>query len=116
MALFSTHKTASRERRRRRTRAKVAGTSERPRLTVYKSNQYIYTQLIDDETGETLVSASSQGSQASGQEAAKKVAEELVKKASKEGITKAVFDRGGYPYKGNIRVVAETAREGGLDI
>lgn len=100
-------KQSARDRKRKKIRAKIYGTSERPRLSVFKSNTAIYAQLIDDVKGATLAGAN--GSDA------KKVGAELAKLASTKSIKKVVFDRGGYIYTGKVRALAESAREGGLE-
>lgn len=104
-------------RRHRRVRAKVRGTRERPRLSVFRSNQHIYLQLVDDEQGKTLISSSDLevknkrlSKLAKAEEAGKIIAE----KALKKKIKKIVFDRGGYKYHGRVKAVAEGARKGGL--
>lgn len=101
-----------------RVRAKVFGTVEVPRLNVFRSNTNIYAQIIDDENGKTLVSASSLDlklSNGSNIEAATKVGEAVAEKAVKAGITKVVFDRGGYQYHGRVQALAEAARSKGLE-
>jgi large subunit ribosomal protein L18 len=114
-----------RERRHRahlRVRSRVAGTGERPRLSVYKSLRYIYAQVIDDTRGETLAAAGSGDAAVRGQlskgtssqEAAKLVGQLVAERARERGIEKVVFDRGGYVYHGNVRALAEAAREKGL--
>lgn len=111
----SEQKTASRLRRRLRIRAKVFGTAERPRLSVFKSNKYMYAQLIDDTTGKTLAAASTKDSKAKTMlEGAKEVGTDIAKKALAKKIERVVFDRGGYIYTGKIKAVAEGARAGGL--
>ncbi|HZS43323.1 MAG TPA: 50S ribosomal protein L18 [Candidatus Paceibacterota bacterium] len=108
-------KTEQRNRRRKRIRAKVSGTKSMPRLSVFKSNKYIYAQLIDDEGGKTLATSSSMKVKGKGKtEQARKVGEDLAKKAEAQKIKKAVFDRGGFVYTGRVRALAEGAREGGL--
>ena len=107
---------AIRQRIHARIRQKMAGTAERPRLNVYRSLNHIYAQVIDDQKGETLVSASSiklktGGNVASAKEIGKAVAEQAVK----QGIKKVVFDRGGYLYHGRIKALADAAREAGLE-
>ncbi|KAF5056455.1 50S ribosomal protein L18 [Proteiniclasticum sp. QWL-01] len=113
------NKTASRERRHVRVRRKVTGTSERPRLSVYRSEKNIYAQIIDDTKGVTLVAASSLDKEFEGTgwniEAAKKVGEAVAKKAKNAGIDKVVFDRGGYIYHGRVQALADAAREAGLE-
>ncbi len=96
----------NRERRHKRIRAKVKGTAERPRLSVYKSNRYMEAQLIDDTAGKTIVSGK--------MDDAKKLGSEIAKLAKGKGITAAVFDRGGFRYTGRVATLAEAAREGGL--
>jgi len=109
------YKTAQRLRRRNRIRAKVFGTSERPRLSVFKSNKYISAQLIDDNAGVTLAAASSKTlAKQAPLAAASLVGKEIAKLASAKKITKVVFDRGGYIYTGKIKAIADGAREGGL--
>ena len=101
-----------------RVRTKVFGTTEVPRLNVYRSNTNIYAQIINDEEGKTLVSASSlenKGVNGSNVEAASKVGEAVAEKAVKAGITKVVFDRGGYQYHGRVQALAEAARSKGLE-
>ena len=107
-----------RQRIHSRIRQKMAGTAERPRLNVYRSLSHIYVQVIDDQTGHTLVSASSMqlklktgGNIASAKEIGKAVAELAVAK----GIKKVVFDRGGYLYHGRVKALADAAREAGLE-
>ena len=107
-----------RQQRHRRVRKKVVGTADRPRLAVYRSNRYIYAQLIDDYAGRTLVSVSSLGNDSEGDRTtqAKAVGEQLAARAKEAGITRVTFDRGGFQYHGRVRAVAEGAREGGLDL
>jgi large subunit ribosomal protein L18 len=95
------------ERRHKRIRSKVKGTEERPRLSVFKSHKYLYAQLIDDIKGHTLAQANSDD--------AKKVGHEIAKKAKDLKIQSVVFDRGGYLYTGKIKLIADSAREGGLN-
>ncbi|PIB36417.1 50S ribosomal protein L18 [Reichenbachiella sp. 5M10] len=101
---------------RRGIRNKVSGTAERPRLSVFKSNKAIYAQLIDDANGSTLVASSSAelGSSTVNIISSKEVGKKLAEKAAGTGISAVVFDRGGYPYHGKIKALAEGAREGGL--
>jgi large subunit ribosomal protein L18 len=109
----------ARTRVRERIRHKVSGTTERPRLAVYKSLKHIYAQVIDDATGKTIVSASSgekdSSSKGANAAAAKAVGALIAKKAKDKGITRVVFDRGGYLYHGNIKALADAARENGLE-
>ena len=108
-------KSEQRNRRHRRIRAKVAGTSERPRLAIFKSLSYIYAQLIDDTKGVTLAAASDMGLKGKTKtERAKLAGEALAKVAKAKGISAAVFDRGGFIYTGRVRAIADGAREGGL--
>lgn len=103
----------------RRIRNTITGTSERPRLCVFRSNQHIYAQVIDDVKGTTLVSASTLDKDLNLEiknnvEAAKAVGEAVAKKAADKGITTVVFDRGGYIYHGKVKALADAAREAGL--
>lgn len=114
-------KTNARNRRHTRVRAKVAGTAQRPRLSVYRSLSNIYAQLIDDDSGKTLVSASTVerdvASQVTGKskvDAARTVGKIVAERAKEAGIEGAVFDRGGYKYHGRVAALAEGAREAGL--
>ncbi len=111
-------KVVARKKNKARIRKKVAGTSERPRMAVFRSGRYLYAQLIDDVTGKTLMATSSlklglEGSKKS-VEAAKAVGMDLAKKALEKNIKNIVFDRSGYVYHGRIQAVAEGAREAGL--
>jgi large subunit ribosomal protein L18 len=103
-------KQEKRHRRHKKVRAKIFGTEKVPRLSVFKSNQYIYAQLINDEKGRTIVSAKGELTI----EQAKKTGESIAKKAREKKIEKVVFDRGGYGYHGRVKALAEGAREGGL--
>jgi large subunit ribosomal protein L18 len=109
-------KTAQRERRHNRIRAKVFGTAEMPRLSVYKSNKYMYAQLIDDDKGHTLAAASTKDIKGKKGmlEKAKQAGIDIAKLASTKKITTIVFDRGGFIYTGRVKALAEGAREGGL--
>lgn len=112
---MSTQKNISRQSRKKRIRAKVVGTSERPRLTVYRSLKAVYAQVIDDASGKTLLSASTvEAKSKANVDGAKKVGEMIAKKAKDAGITSIVFDRNAYRYHGAVKAVAEAAREGGL--
>ena len=111
-----------RQRRHIRVRKHISGTPERPRLNVFRSLSNIYAQVIDDTTGNTLVSASTLDSAIKDKiafggniEAAKEVGELVAEKALAAGITTVVFDRGGYVYHGRVKELAEGAREGGLE-
>lgn len=101
-------KRQNRIRRHKRVRALVKGTSEHPRLSVFRSNKRIYAQLIDDVKGETLLSAGDV------KKSALKIGEDLAKKALSKGIKSVVFDRGGYKYHGLVKALADGARQGGL--
>ncbi len=110
-------KNKSRQKRHTRVRAKISGTAQCPRLNVYRSLNHIYAQLVDDEKGVTLASASSveKGFKGgTGKEAAKKVGEEIAKRGVKAGVSEVVFDRGGYLFHGRVAELAAGAREGGL--
>ncbi|MCX6716725.1 MAG: 50S ribosomal protein L18 [Candidatus Taylorbacteria bacterium] len=105
----------SMERRERKIRAKLSGTKDAPRLTVFKSNKFIYAQIINDDEGKTLAASSSVGMKAKSKvEQAKEVGTNIAKKALEAGITKVVFDRSGYLYAGKIKTLADAAREAGL--
>ena len=111
------NKNAARLKRHIRVRGKISGTSERPRLCVYRSTNNISAQIIDDVKGITLVSASSYGKEfgeGGNNEAARKVGKLIAEKAIEKGITEVVFDRGGYLYHGRVSELADGAREGGL--
>ena len=106
-----------RKKRHARVRVKVQGTTEVPRLNVYRSNTNIYAQIIDDTKGVTLASASSlklENVSKSSSEAAAQVGKLIAEVAKEKGITKVVFDRGGYLYHGRVKALAEAARENGL--
>ncbi len=113
------HRVEPRGRIRERIRGKVTGTAERPRLAVFRSLKSIYAQVIDDTTGQTIVSASSlekdAGAKGANAAAAKAVGALIAKKAKDKGVTRVVFDRGGYLYHGNIKALADAARENGLE-
>lgn len=112
-----------RKRRHVRVRAKVSGTSQRPRLNVFRSSAHIYAQVIDDLAGHTIVAASDLesdlvaklGDDKTKTARAKAVGELIAERAKAAGITAVVFDRGGFLYHGRVRAVADGAREGGLD-
>ena len=108
----------ARLRRHSRVRNKVSGTSEMPRLNVFRSNENIFAQIIDDTKGNTLVSSSSvelKIKNGGNVEAAKLVGKDIAEKAKKAKINKVVFDRGGYLYHGRVEALAEAARENGLE-
>lgn len=106
---------SNRDRIKNRIRAKVIGSEERPRLTVFKSNKFTYAQIIDDNQGKTLVEANSSDMKAKKMDAAIEVGKSIAIKAKAAGITKVVFDRNGYKYTGRILALAEAAREAGLE-
>jgi len=116
-------KFAARARRKRRVRKKVHGTADRPRMTVSKSNKHIYVQVIDDDQGVTLASAStlvgdvrSAFGDLKKKDAATKVGEAAAVACKAAKITKVVFDRNGYPYTGRVAAVADGARSGGIEL
>ena len=113
-------KNVARLRRHRRVRGKISGTAARPRLDVFRSTKHIYAQVIDDEQGVTLASASSMdkdfNAYGGNVEAAKKVGENIAKKCLEKGITEVVYDRGGFVYHGRVQALAEGAREAGLKL
>ncbi len=116
MKSISQKKQIKRVRRHARIRAKVVGTPEMPRLSIYKSNKYIWAQLVDDTNKKTLVSATTKGTKGKNEtERAKIAGSELAKLAKAKGVTKVVFDRGGFIYTGRVRAFADGAREGGLN-
>jgi len=120
---MSTKKTTRAARIRRHTslRKRLAGTAERPRLAVFRSNQHIYAQVIDDEAGRTLVSASDveatlrEAGPAPKLARAGQVGQLVAQRAKEAGLSAVVFDRGGFQYRGRVRALAEAAREEGLD-
>jgi large subunit ribosomal protein L18 len=110
-------KPAARLRRRRRVRAKIRGTAERPRVSVFRSNRGVLVQLIDDDSGHTLTSVSWTEPELKSlgrMEQAQRAGTLLAERAKAAGIENAVFDRGGYRYHGRVKALAEAAREGGL--
>ena len=122
LAKQSKRKQFRRQRAHMRVRSRIAGTAERPRLSVFKSLRYVYAQVIDDRQGTTLAAASSLepelkqklGRSAGSAEAARLVGETIAERAKARGIEKVVFDRGGYVYHGKVKQLAEAAREKGL--
>lgn len=109
-------KTENRMRRHRRIRAKASGTASFPRLSVFRSNKYIYAQLVDDSNGVTIAATSDMGVSGKNKTVrAKEVGVSLAKLAKEKKIKKAIFDRGGFLYAGRVRALAEGAREGGLE-
>ena len=121
MASIAQQRHESRLRRHRRVRKKVAGTAERPRLAVHRSNKHITVQLIDDDAGRTVASASTTEPEVRGSgsgstvAAATKVGQVVAQRAKAAGVSKVVYDRGGYLYHGRVAAVAEAAREAGLE-
>jgi large subunit ribosomal protein L18 len=106
-------------RRRRRVRAKVSGTAERPRLSVYRSNRGVFAQLIDDRDGRTVAAVNwteAELRKLKPAEQAKRAGELLAERAKQAGVESCVFDRGGYRYHGRVQALAEGAREGGLKL
>ena len=114
--ITQTKRNAIRQRIHNRIRAKLSGTAERPRLNVYRSLNHIYAQVIDDQSGQTLVSASTIKLKTGGNvAAAKEIGKSVAEKAVEKGIKKVVFDRGGYLYHGRVKALADAAREAGLE-
>jgi large subunit ribosomal protein L18 len=110
-------KARRRQRRRRRIRGKVAGSAERPRLSVYRSNRGVFAQLVDDEIGRTLAGVSWMEAELrplGSMDQARRAGELLAERAKAAGIESCVFDRGGYKYHGRVKALAEGARSGGL--
>ena len=115
---MSTSVREARLRRHRRVRGKVSGTADRPRLVVFRSNKGIFAQLVDDEAGRTLASASWLGQRSfkgTKTEQAAAVGKTLAAEAKKAGVESCVFDRGGYLYHGRVKALADGAREGGME-
>lgn len=111
----STKKIQNRTRRHARIRSRVSGTAEKPRLAVFRSNRFVYAQLINDETGATLASADSRTLKGENMVAkAAAVGKTVAEAAKKAGVEKVVFDRGGFQYQGSVAAVASGAREAGL--
>lgn len=109
------NKKNNRQNRHKRIRAKVKGTAKSPRLSVFRSNQYVYAQLIDDDKGKIIISLNDcKIKKGTKTEKAKEIGQLIAKEALAQKINKVVFDRGGYKYHGRIKAVAEGAREGGL--
>lgn len=127
MADLTKKKTLEKRRRRvrahQRSRQRLSGTAECPRLSVFKSERYVYAQLIDDERGHTLAAAASKetalqdakGGSAASKVAARRVGEAIAERAMAQGIRRVVFDRGGYLYHGKVKELAEAARAKGLE-
>ena len=116
---MSISREAQRKIRHRRVRKRVSGTAARPRLAVFRSNRYIYAQIIDDVAGKTLASASSLEKDLRGErlntETATKVGKLVAERARNAGVDQVVFDRGGFPFHGRVQALAEAARETGLE-
>lgn len=113
--MITTLKRQKREQRHRRVRAKLFGTSKRPRLSIYKSNTALYAQVVDDTSGTTLAHASSSEEKAkTPRERAEAAAATLAKRAKEKGITAVVFDRGGFQYVGTVKAFADAVRAAGL--
>ncbi|MDP3792791.1 MAG: 50S ribosomal protein L18 [bacterium] len=115
----SKSKQQHRTMRHRRVRARIIGTSKRPRVSVFKSNKHIFVQLIDDETGKTLlsnkeISAKKNKVKGTKNDKSLEIGKMLAEKAKKEGIAEVVFDRGGYKYHGRVKALADGLRAGGL--
>ena len=113
-------RTAARTKRHERLRLRLSGTSERPRLAVFRSLNHIYAQVIDDANGHTVAAASSlesglRGAEGTKTDDAKRVGQLVAERAKKAGVDKVVFDRAGFKYHGRVRSLAEAAREAGLD-
>jgi large subunit ribosomal protein L18 len=111
-------KPQQRLRRRRRVRAKIRGTAERPRLSVFRSNRGVFAQLIDDDSGHTIVAVNwiePELRDLGTMEQAKRVGELIAERAKSAGVTTVVFDRGGYAYHGRVAAIAEAARNAGLE-
>ena len=118
--MANTSRALIREAIHRRIRRKVRGSSERPRLAVYRSINHIYAQVVDDQKGQTIVSASSiekdlRGSSGGNIEAARRIGKAIAERALEKGIESVVFDRGGYLYHGRIKALTDAAREAGLN-
>jgi large subunit ribosomal protein L18 len=111
---------ALRRKRHERIRLRIAGSTERPRLSIFRSAKFIYAQVIDDSSGRTLASASSRettlGGGAGKVDSARSVGRALAQRAKAAGVSAVVLDRGGYRYHGRVRSLTEGAREGGLDL
>jgi len=111
-------KVIARLNRKRRVRRKISGSAERPRLSVFRSLSHIYAQVIDDDAGATIVSASSRESVISGEDktdAAKSVGKAIAERCSQKGVKSVIFDRNGYIYHGRVKALADAAREIGLE-
>ncbi|UCG41552.1 MAG: 50S ribosomal protein L18 [Acidimicrobiia bacterium] len=116
---MSASRAVARKRRHVRVRKRIHGTAERPRLAVFRSNKYIYAQVIDDDAGTTIAAASSLEGDFKGKgltvETAGEVGTLVAARAKEAGIETVIFDRGGFPYHGRVKALADAARDGGLD-
>jgi large subunit ribosomal protein L18 len=112
---FTKSRDGLRTRRHFRVRKKVNGTAERPRLVIYRSLKHIYAQLVDDVSQRTLMTVTDSGLEGKKTERSAGVGKRIAEKAKEAGVTKVVFDRGGYKYHGRVKAVADGAREGGLE-
>lgn len=110
----TSHKELSRTRRHARVRARISGTAERPRLAVFRSNRFVSVQVINDDAGKTLAQAHGREFPGSLSKQAEAVGKAIAERSKKAGIDTVVFDRGGYAYAAMIKLLADTAREGGL--
>lgn len=116
MKTINNYNLAKRKRLHKKIRARVIGSESRPRLSVFRSNKFIYAQIIDDTTGKTLVAVNDMKDTAGNKvDRAKNVGATIAEQAKKSGITKVVFDRGGFRYTGRIAALADAAREKGLE-
>lgn len=115
MSKLPTTREQLRKRRHKRVRKAVSGTAERPRLAIYKSNRFVSAQLINDDNGTTLAAAHGRDVKGALTKQAEGVGSEIAKRASAQGITKVVFDRGGYAYAAQVKAFADAARAGGLE-
>lgn len=115
MAAKTAQKTTERKRRQTRIRSRVVGTATKPRLAVFRSNKFLYAQLINDETGSTIAAADTRAAKgASASERATEAGKAIAEAAKKAGIETVVFDRGGFKYQGSVAALADGAREAGL--
>ncbi|HYC56951.1 MAG TPA: 50S ribosomal protein L18 [Candidatus Binatia bacterium] len=103
-----------RDSRRKRVRKKVLGTDQRPRVSVFRSNKYIYVQVISDESGRTLAAASTLATRQGNKTAAQQLGKDIAERCKQLSIGEVIFDRGGYRYHGRIQALADAAREAGL--
>ncbi|MFO7547855.1 MAG: 50S ribosomal protein L18 [Acidimicrobiia bacterium] len=117
--MMSSNRLAARSRRHDRVRKKIWGSADRPRLAVYRSNRYIYAQVVDDDRGHTVAAASSQETGLRDRsltvETAAEVGKLVAERAREAGVSSVVFDRGGYRFHGRVKALADSARDGGLE-